>query len=984
MSPLLSFVWRRRQQHSPQTSMPTASAPEVITTSTTPGIHHRNEMGVTIRHQNHHYISHSNGIVPPIATLTSCSSSEEESTSLTRRDSTNRHDCEQHATLITSTTTNKVVPVTPDGFKPRRSIGELRNELIHYREEHQNPQKPYRTDATGTSNATTTTPTNMGLNDKNHIRCRAIVPASTTMQQPTQPTISVSHDTSIYRQGLATLPPIPVRSWSTGGTPGTNESSLSHHPSSTGRVSFATQSSSDPMMMMTPSAESPHLEPGRTLTAVGNLVVAMEQNNSMPVVLDPPGTTPLQDISHHYGTQDSAWEYSPQEQNVETMFSPLLMHKNDRFQQNHRSIPKSAKSHRSTSSAIPQLPMIAEQQGTTTTHSSALLMTELDRERSHTNPRSRHQQDSQWIVPVYHRHHESTHPEAKLPPAASINSHVEEKQQNGYSWTVTSTPSQSSGSTTASKKKITSKNAIVVFDNDNFLLSQPQVPDGNHHRDIAAVQSDRSIQLRKARSQNRVKEELIISALERLQDDLQLVSDVENLLQLGMYCHNINPSQQTQRPAHLQQSSMYDWFVSTPMDKEGILTGFTDVKRYAILDKIDFLIHEYIDSNSLEMAETLPHPSLRDALLFCTLLVKMAIPESEKEDSSLQGTEDIGHWRFTAGLREVIGLTSLDGSATPLCDQYEGGGDASFFSLPDDDRNDNCDTPMTSNVSIGASTLTTIVRDQHGVPRPAFGTSIALNQHQQKHYNGLYLRQAIQLFTTGIQKMSTACHQLLELKGTSLNPPSLLLVADLMQKSYLQLLSINQTDLKSIVDAFEFEICVNSFIDDDDREEEICEIIDEDDAPPEIQPVKSLDSPILFAETIGFGILNASVSHNDDTTGSLDVSYDESGSSRHENVEQRTNTRSVLPKDTSQFSDNQRQQQQMGDDSESVRRKVVPLQQEPSQQNPKRSPVLTLETFFKQNNNHNKIPIQNQCYDNDHHSLTSFTTASYKSIRLEI
>jgi hypothetical protein len=432
------------------------------------------------------------------------------------------------------------------------------------------------------------------------------------------------------------------------------------------------------------------------------------------------------------------------------------------------------------------------------------------------------------------------------------------------------------------------------------------------------------------------------------------------------------------------QSSMYDWFVSTPMDKEGILTGFTDVRRYAILDKIDFLIHDYIDTNSPDVKETLPHPSLREALVFCTLLVKMAIPESEKEDSSLQGTEEIGHWRFTKLLREVIGLPSLDRSSTPM--REGGGGDASFFSLPDDDHHDNCDTPMTSNVSVGASTLTTIVRDEHGVPRPAFGTSVALHQ-QQKQYNGLYLRQAIQLFTTGIQKMSMACHQLIELKGRSLNPSSLLQVADMIQKSYLQLLSMNQSDLKSIVDAFEFEICANSFIENDENEgEEICEITDDDEDPPEIHPVNSIDSPILFAETIGFGILNAST-HHDDT--SFDVSYDEIGSFSNMEPPQPATTHHL-----SAGNDNNNAflnpqpvlglppllPAQANDNHQQLVNGVAPLQP-----TPKPSPVLTLDSFFKNTNHYsnNTIPIQNH-YDNDNHSLTSFTTASYKSIRLEI
>ena len=770
------------------------------------------------------------------------------------------------------------------------------------------------------------------------------------------------------------------------------------------------------MQQITPTAESPHLEPGRARTAVGNLIVSMEQN----MQLDPPGTTPLQDISHHCTQDASTWEYSPQEQNVETMFSPLLLNHRSLFVNSNtqnRSIHISAKSHRSSNSAtMPPLPMIAEQgsKNTTEIHQSykPSSRTTLDGENTNNdkvegdNSNSRQTRKVTMMSSLgtpyertaplstkrqYHRPQDTSHltilPSIRQNYNIDNRSFVEEKHQNGYSWTVTSTPSQSSSSSTgskaASKKTITSSsNSIVVFDSEHMLLSQQNMNDGNYYQGGMNL-SDRSIQLRKAKSQNRVKEELIISALERLQDDLQLVSDVESLLQIGTNNRSItvtdiqktNSNQMSNLQFQQAQGSMYDWFVSTPMDKEGILTGFSDVHRYAILDKIDFLIHEFVDTNSSD----LPHPSLREALVFCTLLVKMAIPESEKEDCSLQGTEEIGHWRFTSGLREVIGLTPLDGSSTPHYNA--GGGNTSFFSLPDEDRQDNCDTPMTSNVSIGASTLTSIVRDQHGVTRPAFGTSIGLHQQHQKQYNGLYLRQAIQLFTTGIQNMSIACHRLTELKGKALNPTSLLQVAEMIQKSYLQLLSMNQSDLKSIVDAFEFEICSNSFIEENEElprdQEDICDIIDdEDEEPPEIRPVNSVDSPILFAETIGFGILNASTNNNDT---SFDNSYfDETGSSSKIEVP----TPLYHSTSTGQASNSFPAAQPM---------LSLPLPPPTSlalagDNGQQPSPVLTLDSFFqtKQHHYHHVAnPPYNPC-DDDNHSLTSFTTASYKSIRLEI
>ena len=1118
MSPLLSFLWRRRQPLSPSTGMATPSstpskteklASTVDATNTSNNKMANNnsgsinnrfardmEMNLTIR--SHTDNTGTQGGVPQITTLTSCSSSEEEGTTnrtkpintraatyqndITRRNHQFRHQPEPIVT--NSTSIREAAAVTPDGFKLRRSICEIRNELIQFRDDvshRQQEQEQHRTSAAvvprsnrrndhsisstvvseTVPNKTSTTKVNSTatvLNDS--IQCRAIVPVpSTTREQMEQELYRTSHGDrsnmvlpvlprvqqsqsnmnyfvnrdANFNSSLAVLPPIPIRSWSTDGntTPATNASSQNFYGSSTGRVSFATNGSATStgsrtmMQQITPTAESPHLEPGRTRTAVGNLIVAMEQS----MQLDPPGTTPLQNISHHYTHDTTTWEYSPQEQNVEPMFSPLLMNHRSNSNAQNRSIHKSAKSNRSgNSGTIPPLPMIAEQgtkrtiegneklyhdgtnglsSNTNSRHIRNVTMlvssgtpyertAPLSTKKQYQHPIHRPQENSH-LVSNHHSTHSSILPSMVQDANEDNRSYIEDKHQNGYNWTVTSTPSQSSsnstGSKAASKRTITStSNSIVVFDNDHMFLSQQMMNTGNQYQS-GANKTDRSIQLRKAKSQNRVKEELIISALERLQDDLQLVSDVESLLQLGNNQNIASATHQSNssRVRHVQfqqQSSMYDWFISTPMDKEGILTGFTDMKRYAILDKIDFLLHEFIDTNSSDV----PHPSLREALVFCSLLVKMAIPESEKEDSSLQGTEEIGHWRFSNGLREVIGLTLLDGaSSTPTHDQI--GGDISFFSLPDDDRHDNCDTPMTSNVSIGASTLTSIVRDQHGVPRPAFGTSIALQQQHQKQYNGLYLRQAIQLFTTGIQKMSIACNQLVELKGTSLNPSSLLQVADMIQKSYLQLLSMNQSDLKSIVDAFEFEICANSFIDDgvdkDLDQEEICEIIDDDEEEaPEIRPVKSVDSPILFAETIGFGILNASSQHDDL---SFDNSFDDTGSSNkmetphpqplyHSSltghaIDAYTAPQLLvsLPPPTDNF------QHHDGNNKTSIPPIIRQLPQ-----NSIPSPGLTLDTFFQtKHHQHIETSTPNH-FDNDNHSLTSFTTASYKSIRLEI
>jgi hypothetical protein len=415
MSPLLSFVWRRRHQSSPQSSSvasPSSTAEKLpsaieIATNTTTGTSKTRASNKELNIHPTICSSDMHGGAPPIGTLTSCSSSEDESTmaksipviphiSTYHKDGTSRHP-QNHPQVhlepvptISSTTTTKVAAVTPDGFKPRRSISDIRNELIQFRDDasHRQEQQQHTNRHTGPQSTTKPTTTNTSavvLNDNNH--CRAIVPVPAMQQQQhneqyrrsymyesnalqqvlvsrtEQPPLNinhfVNHDTK-FNSKLAVLPPLPIRSWSTEGTttPATNASSQNYLGSSTGRVSFATNGSANSnasrsmMQQITPTAESPHLEPGRTRTAVGNLIVSMEQN----MQLDPPGATPLQDISHHYTQDASTWEYSPQEQNVETMFSPLCLNNRSlciNSNAQNRSIHKSAKSHRSgTSSTI--------------------------------------------------------------------------------------------------------------------------------------------------------------------------------------------------------------------------------------------------------------------------------------------------------------------------------------------------------------------------------------------------------------------------------------------------------------------------------------------------------------------------------------------------------------------------------------------------------------------------------------------------------
>lgn len=693
--------------------------------------------------------------------------------------------------------------ITPEGLKPRRSFADLRDELMlgdvvepmpNSPLKEASPEDPKKQASSNDESNNFQEMTSSAIISA-EVLVTSLLPVAQEADHASNPimwkimpeALPLQNDVDRnqqqrYGDGAAVLPPLPTRSWSTEGawsspTPANSSSQNGSWPPSTGRGSWATM----------PTAESPNLVPGRARTAVGNLV-ALQQ--------DPPGTTPLQETSRD-------WAYSPEERNVDAMYSPMLSRASGKKinKRTHPPLPNIVEHHRVVS-GMSQIKgnkarfgdqKASESRGQPLCSSSSTAVSNQSVSTLSTLPAPSPLTRRDLLLPTTTAVVSEAVTVVPEPQDAQVV--VTEKQHShaGFNWTVTSVHGSSSGST-ASKRTIKS----VVFADDDAL----------------AQGIDRDLRHIKARGQQQMKEELILSALERLQDDLTLVSDVEGLLGDG------------------SSQGMFAWFVPTPLDQEGILTGFSESTRDSITDQLDLLLTElpaqvvtppdfpHSPAATRSKCPADDHDRVRDALSFCKVLVQMAIPESEKEESSLQGTEEIGKWRFLPGLREAIGL--LPFAETP----HGRGADSSFFSLPGDD---NCDTPMTSNLSVGASTLTTVVNNGMSptTPRNARGAKL-------RPQNGLHLRQAIQLVSTGLQKLTEACASLCTIDAQSLSKSS---VADQIQQVYLQMLAMNQRDLKSIVDAFEFEFDANESYD------------------YEVSDDEGNDSPILFAATLGFGTL---------------------------------------------------------------------------------------------------------------------------------
>lgn len=341
---------------------------------------------------------------------------------------------------------------------------------------------------------------------------------------------------------------------------------------------------------------------------------------------------------------------------------------------------------------------------------------------------------------------------------------------------------------------------------------------------------DPDIQRIKARNQHQAKEELCLQIVERLQDNIDLVTKIDGL---------------------------FPWFGSSTAsgppqheDAGSFLTGIAEEQRYQISDQLDLLLNEL--NNGVQTEEFFLSPSkvpeygdtndshseLRKAISFCKVLVQMAVPPAETEEDSIQGTNEVGRWRFLYA--EEIGL---DVPQTPSSSSNFWPAEAVAT------------TPMTSNVSLGASTLTS---------RPhMLAPTTAAN-------NGLDLRHALQTFVTAIRNLSDACQAFCHIHNSGLHVHS---AGQHMKQSYQALVGgsgaqfLDVVDLKCMVDAFEFVVTE----DDDDDDTRMTMIVES-------------SSPVMRAATLGSGRMDTTASNASSSL--LALEDDDSSSSADPHLEQ--------------------------------------------------------------------------------------------------
>mmetsp|Transcript_31270 Transcript_31270/g.47716 ORF Transcript_31270/g.47716 Transcript_31270/m.47716 type:complete len:745 (+) Transcript_31270:247-2481(+) len=244
------------------------------------------------------------------------------------------------------------------------------------------------------------------------------------------------------------------------------------------------------------------------------------------------------------------------------------------------------------------------------------------------------------------------------------------------------------------------------------------------------------------------KEKRLLGCIKRLQSDVSLVAEIEQS----------SPS---------SWSEADDWFLKTPMDQEGLLLGLSSETTQGLSKRVNNIIlemstaHKEVFQNPTEIEEYGDaHTDLELALRFLQQLLCL-----QKENN----------WTCKFQIRAEMGVEPLVGSP----EHTVRGGDTSVFTLPED-----IDTPHTSNVSI-ATTITTKV-----------SPAVAVRNKP----DAMNIRRTIEIFSTLLQRLTLACNRLLK-TGNAHTREAILATEDI-KRYYLQLLSIDDSDVRNVFEAF--------------------------------------------------------------------------------------------------------------------------------------------------------------------------------------
>lgn len=297
------------------------------------------------------------------------------------------------------------------------------------------------------------------------------------------------------------------------------------------------------------------------------------------------------------------------------------------------------------------------------------------------------------------------------------------------------------------------------------------------------------------RSQNerRIKEDLLLSTLERLQDDNEIVLEVMDAMK--------------------ETSGHFD--VSMRPGEDNLFAGFSSSSRGIILQSIDTRLSVLRSSASTQTGSNM----IIEALAFCRSLVHASVPTCEKigniqryvapkrrgasylnsfalksfsppsfsnlhHSSNSAFTPQHGHrWKHIAGFRAALGFDEVPQSPPTIR-----GGDTSLFSLPSESANDA--TPHTSNVSMTSTITSALSPDAKG------------NRHSGYFLRRGNLRQSMESVCAAFDTLSAECSKLAKTQPEKASDSSMKTIEII----YRQLLSVPNDELKSLIDSFELDL----------------------------------------------------------------------------------------------------------------------------------------------------------------------------------
>jgi hypothetical protein len=264
--------------------------------------------------------------------------------------------------------------------------------------------------------------------------------------------------------------------------------------------------------------------------------------------------------------------------------------------------------------------------------------------------------------------------------------------------------------------------------------------------------------------QHRSHEILLLNVVEQLQDNVRLIFDVQTC-QRGFAADG-------------------PWLVS--MSESGLWTGLDRDSSEAVLNHLSTMLAQVYGARTTGGREN-DHVSCR-ALSWCRSVVQLKAVGNSRIDHP-------GRWEARSGLGAVLGMTQETDPTPKHCRRTtrhrHRGGDTSVFTPPYEPGSEGVDTPTASNLSSCATTISSVAGSAHCGVKDENGRTV----------DGLYIRETVQIIASLIQELSFVLTKIPSDSPTT-NSDSGNRGVNEITRIYQQLMQIPIHDIKTLVNAF--------------------------------------------------------------------------------------------------------------------------------------------------------------------------------------